>query len=132
MVEVFGLVSSNPAASHFRLNVEGLRPPYFLRTTAPIDLGMIERKVEESIYSNATQFRADLQAIVNACKDGLEQEHPVREAALYLMALAEQRLSKYGLGNRRGSGALRGRGRGRGKRGNKIKGATLLRLPLIP
>ena len=112
--------------------MEGLRPPYFLRTTAPIDLGMIERKVEESIYSNATQFRADLQAIVNACKDGLEQEHPVREAALYLMALAEQRLSKYGLGNRRGSGALRGRGRGRGKRGNKIKGATLLRLPLIP
>ena len=136
MVEVFCLVSSNPAASHFRLNVEGLRPPYFLRTTAPIDLGMIEKKVEESIYSNATQFRADLQAIVNACKDGLEQEHPVREAALYLMALAEQRLSKYGLGkeknNRRGSGALRGRGRGRGKRGNKIKGATLLRLPLIP
>jgi len=132
LVEVFGLVSSNTAASHFRLNVEGLRPPYFLRTTAPIDLGMIERKVEESIYSNATQFRADLQAIVNACKDGLEQEHPVREAALYLMALAEQRLSKYGLGNRRGSGALRGRGRGRGKRGNKIKGATLLRLPLIP
>jgi len=132
LVEVFGLVSSNTAASHFRLNVEGLRPPYFLRTTAPIDLGMIERKVEESIYSNATQFRADLQAIVNACKDGLEQEHPVREAALYLMALAEQRLSKYGLGNRRGSGALRVRGRGRGKRGNKIKGATLLRLPLIP
>jgi len=136
LVEVFGLVSSNPAASHFRLNVEGLRPPYFLRTTAPIDLGMIERKVEESIYSNATQFRADLQAIVNACKDGLEQEHPVREAALYLMALAEQRLSKYGLGkeksNRRASGALRGRGRGRGKRGNKVKGATLLRLPLIP
>jgi len=136
LVEVFGLVSSNTAASHFRLNVEGLRPPYFLRTTAPIDLGMIERKVEESIYSNATQFRADLQAIVNACKDGLEQEHPVREAALYLMALAEQRLSKYGLGkeksNRRGSGGLRGRGRGRGKRGNKIKGATLLRLPLIP
>jgi len=136
LVEVFGLVSSNTAASHFRLNVEGLRPPYFLRTTAPIDLGMIERKVEESIYSNATQFRADLQAIVNACKDGLEQEHPVREAALYLMALAEQRLSKYGLGkgksNKRGSGGLRGRGRGQGKRGNKIKGATLLRLPLIP
>jgi len=121
LVEVFRVVSSNKAASHFRWSGNGLAPPYFRQTSAPIDLSMMEVKVKEAIYSAATQFRADLQAVVTACKDGLDVEHPTRKAALYLMALAEQRLSMYGLGRGRSgvgksNGGGRGRGRGRGSR----------------
>ena len=53
-------------------------------TSAPIDLRMMEEKVKEGIYSAATQFRADLQAMVTACKDGLDADHPVKKSAMYL------------------------------------------------
>ena len=98
---------SNKAANHFRWSGDGLPPPYFRLTSAPIDLPMMEKKVKEKVYTAATQFRADLQAVVTACKDGMDVEHPVRKAALCLMALAEQRLSKYGLG-RIGDGGGKG------------------------
>ena len=121
-MEVLGLMVSNKAANHFRWSGDGLPPPYFRLTSAPIDLPMMEKKVKEKVYTAATQFRADLQAVVTACKDGMDVEHPVRKAALCLMALAEQRLSKYGLGRIRnevsksnGDGGGKGRGRGRGK-----------------
>ena len=139
LVEVFRVVSSNKAASHFRWSGNGLAPPYFRQTSAPIDLSMMEVKVKEAIYSAATQFRADLQAMVTACKDALDVEHPTRKAALYLMALAEQRLSMYGLGRGRigvgkSNGGGRGRGRGRGSRGSKSqgRGAASAALALIP
>ena len=107
-------------------------------TSAPIDLRMMEEKVKEGIYSAATQFRADLQAMVTACKDGLDADHPVKKSAMYLMALAEQRLAKYGLGKGgrstvgKNNGGARSRGRGlRGSRG-RGRGAAQVRLSLIP
>ena len=137
-MEVFRLVSSNKAANHFRWNGSGLPPPYFRMTSAPIDLRMMEEKVKEGIYSAATQFRADLQAMVTACKDGLDADHPVKKSALYLMALAEQRLAKYGLGKGgrstvgKNNGGARSRGRGlRGSRG-RGRGAAQVKLSLIP
>ena len=106
-------------------------------TSAPIDLSMMEKKVKEAIYSAATQFRADLQAMVTACKDGLDVGHPVKKAAMYLMALAEQSLSMYGLGKGRSTvaknnGGARGRGgASRGRRG-RGRGAAQVGLSLIP
>ena len=107
--------------------------PYFRMTSAPIDLGMMEKKVKEAIYSAATQFRADLQAVVTACKDGLDVDHPVKKSAMYLMALAEERLSMYGLGKGR-SGVGKNNGGGRGSRGSKGRGrgAAQAGLSLIP
>ena len=137
LVEVFRVVSSHKAASHFRWNGNGLPPPYFRMTSAPIDLSMMEKKVKEAIYSAATQFRADLQAMVTACKDGLDVGHPVKKAAMYLMALAEQSLSMYGLGKGRSTvaknnGGARGRGgASRGRRG-RGRGAAQVGLSLIP
>ena len=104
-------------------------------TSAPIDLNMMEKKVKEAIYSAATQFRADLQAMVTACKDGLDVDHPVKKAAMYLMALAEQRLSMYGLGKGRSTvGKNNGGTRGRGSKGSRGrgKGAAQVGLSLIP
>ena len=141
LVEVFRVVSSHKAAKHFRWNGDGLPPPYFRITSAPIDLSMMEKKVMEAIYSTATQFRADLQAMVTACKDGLDVNHPVMEAVLDLMTLAEQRLTMYGLGKGRNAlgknhtgGGRGGRGRGRGARGSKGRGrgAALAGFSLIP
>jgi len=135
LVEVFRVVSSNKEASHFRWNGNGLPPPYFRMTSAPIDLNMMEKKVKEAIYSAATQFRADLQAMVTACKDGLDVDHPVKKAAMYLMALAEQRLSMYGLGKGRSTvGKNNGGTRGRGSKGSRGrgKGAAQVGLSLIP
>ena len=140
-MEVFRVMSLHKAASHFRWNGDGLPPPYFRITSAPIDLSMIEKKVMEAIYSAATQFRADMQAMIAACKEGLDVDHPVRKAALDLMALAEQRLSMYGLGQRKcavgknnNGGTRGGRGRGRGARGSKVRGrgAALAGFSLIP
>merc|ERR1719341_536182 len=137
LVEVFRVVSSHKSASHFRWNGNGLPLPYFRMTSAPIDLSMMEKKVKEAIYSAATQFRADLQAMVTACKDGLDVGHPVKKAAMYLMALAEQHLFMYGLGKGRNTvaknnGGARGRGgasRGRTGRG---RGVAQVGVSLIP
>ena len=137
-MEVFRVVSSHKTSGNFRWNGNGLPPPYFRMTSAPIDLNMMEEKVKEGIYSAATQFRADLQAMVSACKDGLDADHPVKKAAMYLMALAEQRLSMYGLGKKgrstvgKNNGGARGRGRGaRGIRG-RGRGAAQVGSSFIP
>ena len=131
------MMVSNKAANHFRWSGDGLPPPYFRLTSAPIDLPMMEKKVKEKVYTAATQFRADLQAVVTACKDGMDVEHPVRKAALCLMALAEQRLSKYGLGRigdwgGKGRGRVRGRGRGRGASRGKGRGRGAATASFIP